>query len=91
MTKPTTTQRAIPDRAREAPPRSGRFQKGRTQHGGRQCSTPNVMTTKLKDAIIAVAHCVASDGKGKDGLVGYLKHMGLADPKTFVMLLRVCL
>jgi len=44
-------------------------------------------TVVLKDAIIYAAQCVGEDGKGLDGLVGYLKSIAKRDPKTYASLL----
>lgn len=60
------------------PPNAG---KGRTK------GVPNLMTKMLKEAIIEAAEAVGEDGKGKAGLVGYLKSVAKADKKSFSMLL----
>lgn len=44
---------------------------GRQPHGGRKPG-PNKVTRVLKEAILLAAEIVGNDGKGKDGLVGFL-------------------
>jgi hypothetical protein len=69
------TRGSEPDRAREAPQRPDSFARGHTKTGGRRRGTPNVMTRELKVAIVRAAFRLGSDGKGKDGIVGYLTHI----------------
>jgi hypothetical protein len=80
-----------PARARDASQRPGTFQKGHRKFGGRQKGTPNVITKDLKIAIVEAAHRLGKDGKGKDGLVGYLMALAATDTKTFGSLLRALL
>jgi hypothetical protein len=80
-----------PARARDASQRPGTFQKGHRKFGGRKKGTPNVVTKDLKIAIIEAAERLGSDGKGKDGLVGYLMALAAVDPRTFGALLRALL
>jgi hypothetical protein len=54
---------------------------------GRPKGSPNRITKALKDAIILAAQEAGYDGKGKDGLVGYLKHVADTDVKAFCGLL----
>ncbi len=54
---------------------------------GRKAGVPNKTTAALKDAILAAAVAVGYDGKGKDGLVGYLKLVASSDVKAFSGLL----
>lgn len=54
---------------------------------GRAKGTPNKTTKALKDAILLAAEATGCDGKGKDGLVGYLKHVAASDVKAFSTLL----
>ncbi len=85
------TRGSTPNRAREAPQRRGSFEKGHVKMGGRTQGTPNVMTRELKAAILEAAHRLGSNGKGKDGVVGYLTHLAKDDLKTFVTLLSAVL
>lgn len=59
----------------------------RPRIGGRQKGTPNKTTAVLKDAILLAAKQVGEDGKGKAGLVGYLRHVAREDVKAFASLL----
>lgn len=54
---------------------------------GRAKGTPNKTTKALKDAILMAAEATGCDGEGKDGLVGYLKHVAASDVKAFSTLL----
>jgi hypothetical protein len=85
------THGSAPNRAREASQRPGSFEKGHVKMGGRTPGTPNVMTRELKAAILEAAHRLGSDGKGKDGVVGYLTRLAKNDIKTFVTLLSAVL
>lgn len=60
---------------------------GSPKTGGRVKGTPNKTTATLKEAILAAAVAVGQDGSGKDGLVGYLKRVAIADVKAFAGLL----
>ena len=55
--------------------------------GGRQKGTPNKTSQLLKDAILLAAQEVGEDGKGKDGLQGYLQRVAKEDVKAFSGLL----
>jgi hypothetical protein len=54
---------------------------------GRKKGTPNKTTATLKEAILLAAEATGYDGKGQDGLVGYLKHVAAEDVKAFSSLL----
>lgn len=66
------------DAAKRMPPNAGK---------GKKPGTLNKTTKMLKEAIIEAAEAVGEDGKGKAGLVGYLKAVAKADKKSFSMLL----
>lgn len=54
---------------------------------GRPKGSANKTTAALKDAILAAAEAVGSDGEGNEGLVGYLKMVAANDMKAFSGLL----
>jgi hypothetical protein len=54
---------------------------------GRTRGVPNRTTAVIKEAVIAAAQAVGEDGKGKDGLIGYLKRVAQRDMKAFCTLL----
>ncbi|MDE2441941.1 MAG: hypothetical protein KGP14_13035 [Betaproteobacteria bacterium] len=54
---------------------------------GRPKGSQNKTTTQLKEAILLAAEKVGEDGKGKDGLVGYLQRVAQTDVKAFSALL----
>lgn len=85
------TRGSAPNCAREASQRPDSFGKDHAKMGGRKRGTPNVVTRELKKAILRAAYRLGSDGRGKDGVVGYLTRIAKNDIKTFVMLLRAVL
>lgn len=60
---------------------------GKRPGSGRKKGVPNKLTTSLKEAILAAAVDVGQDGKGKDGLQGYLRHVAVTDVKAYSTLL----
>jgi len=54
---------------------------------GRPVGVKNKVPTMLKEAILEAAEAVGQDGKGKDGLVGYLKFLAVDQPGPFTGLL----
>lgn len=55
--------------------------------GGRSKGTPNKTTAMLKEAILGAATNTGSDGRGKDGLMGYCGFLAKEEPKAFAALL----
>lgn len=55
--------------------------------GGRAKGTPNKTTAVLKEAIIAAAENVGSNGEGEGGLTGYLTFIAKNDIKAMAGLL----
>ncbi|MCW5678440.1 MAG: hypothetical protein KIT65_10900 [Xanthobacteraceae bacterium] len=60
---------------------------GKRQGAGRKKGVPNKTTQALKDAILLAAEQRGEDGKGKNGLTGYLKFLANDEPKAFASLL----
>lgn len=60
---------------------------GKREGAGRKEGVPNKITTTLKEAILTAAEKCGRDGKGKDGLEGYLVDLAKNNKKTFGMLL----
>ena len=54
---------------------------------GRRKGSRNKVTGLLKTAILEAAAIVGSDGKGKDGLVGYCRFLACNEPRAFAQLL----
>ena len=85
--KPTDTKlpagKAAPKTDGKVPATAGK----RQPPGGSRKGCPNKTTAALKEAILQAAQAVGSDGKGKEGLVGYLKRVAQKDVKAFSSLL----
>lgn len=54
---------------------------------GRVKGVPNKTTKLLREAILEAAEAVGEDGRGKEGLTGYLKRVATEDVKAFSSLL----
>ena len=67
-----------------------RFQKGmkKIPISGRKKGVRNRTTTLLKDAILEAATLVGQDGRGKGGLVGYLKTLAVKEKAVYARLLE---
>ena len=76
-TKSTSTDLALPERRQIPNPRGT----GVLNRSGRPKGATNVFNTQVKEAIVEAASRLGSDGKGKGGLVGYLRSIA-SDPKT---------
>jgi hypothetical protein len=55
---------------------------------GRAKGTRNKTTIMLKDAILTAATLVGQDGRGKDGLVGYLRMLAVKERAVYARLLE---
>jgi hypothetical protein len=66
------------------------FKKGHAKlaKAGRAKGTPNRTTVLLKQAIIDAAEQVGRDGRGKEGLVGYLKMLAVKEKAVYARLLE---
>jgi hypothetical protein len=63
------------------------FQKGQVKKGGRKKGVQNKFTVGLKQAILQAAEDVGQDGKGQDGLLGYLRRQAVENPPAYMVLL----
>jgi hypothetical protein len=68
-----------------------RYRKGHKKVGGRKKGTPNRLTAEIKETIIAAFTELGADGRGKEGLKGFIKKIGREDLKSSAMLLRAVL
>jgi hypothetical protein len=68
--------------------RPGTFKKGHKKLGGRKTGTPNRVNQDLVDSIVNAAGQVGSDGKGKDGVDGWLQTLAGKKTGYFVGLFR---
>ena len=73
------------------PSNKGTFKKGKApKHpkAGRPKGKPNRTTAILKDAILMAAEQVGENGKGLDGLVGYLRMLAVKERVVYARLLE---
>ncbi|MCC8950694.1 hypothetical protein H8A97_37945 [Bradyrhizobium sp. Arg62] len=70
--------------------KSGRFVKGapKPASAGRAKGKRNRTTVLLKEAILEAATLVGQDGRGKDGLIGYLKMLAVKERAVYARLLE---
>jgi hypothetical protein len=66
------------------------FKKGdpKPPTAGRRKGQPNRTTTLLKDAILRAAELVGQDGRGKNGLTGYLMMLAVREKAVYARLLE---
>jgi len=69
----------------------GLYRKGHKKTGGRKKGVQNTLTRGLKEAILSAAVRHGEDGKGKDGLEGYMLMLARQEKKIFGVLLRAVL
>jgi hypothetical protein len=75
-----------PGRARSAGKRfSKEYQPARR---GRRKGSRNLISRDIKEAILAAAKAVGEDGKGKNGLVGYMVTLAREEPRLMATLLH---
>jgi hypothetical protein len=67
-----------------SPDRSGDFKVGHKKRGGRQKGTRNHYSADLKRSLLEAASRIGSDGKGKDGLRGYLIWVAMYYPEAYL-------
>jgi hypothetical protein len=63
------------------------FRKGRAKTGGRKPGSSNMLTREIRECIWQAASECGSDGKGKEGAVGFFKYMAKQNLAAFAMLL----
>ena len=69
-----------------AKPKRHQFPRGNS-FGGRKPNATNKVPTLLKECIMQAAILEGSDGKGKDGLIGFLRKLSKKDLRSFAGLL----
>jgi hypothetical protein len=75
------------DMKKQTPKKAVRGAAAKGPGPGRPKGVPNKTTQMLKDAILLAAEKSGHDGKGKGGLIGYLKRVASEDVKAFAGLL----
>ena len=83
----TVRRSAEQQRWPNGPPTPHRFKPGHKINAGRSMGKQNKLTRDLKEGIIDAAVASGYDGKGKDGLAGYLKMLADKYPKQYTSLL----
>jgi hypothetical protein len=80
------TRGSAPGRARDASQRPGSFKPGHEKVGGRKKGTPNRISADFRTAVLAAADRIGSDGKGKDGMIGYFGYLAERYPAAYCKL-----
>jgi hypothetical protein len=73
--------------AKDKQPRGRPFKKGQPKIGGRKAGTPNRFSSDVREALLEAVNRLGSDGKGADGMVGYLMRYGDKRPTAVLSLL----
>lgn len=78
------------DADRPMPKRAHLFKKGeaRPENSGRKPGQKNKYGRLLKDCLIIAAELEGEDGRGKDGLVGYLRKQSRTEPVAFMKMME---
>jgi hypothetical protein len=86
--KPITAH--LPGKATTPRKQDGKFAKNapRPANSGRAKGRRNRTTVMLKEAILTAAELAGADGKGKDGMVGYLRMLAVKERQLFTRLLE---
>ena len=66
--------------------KKGFFKPGHKYSTGRPAGSTNKVPTVLKEAIMLAAELEGWDGRGLDGLTGWLRHLAREDIRSFAML-----
>ncbi|MBR0994153.1 hypothetical protein JQ580_25865 [Bradyrhizobium japonicum] len=85
---PSAELHHLPGKAKTPRKPDGSFAKGTRPGPGRAKGQRNRTTVMLKDAILQAAALLGQDGKGKDGLTGYLMMLASKERQTFAKLLE---
>jgi hypothetical protein len=88
--KPTPAKPHLPGKATTPRKQDGKFAKGapKPANAGRAKGKRNKTTIMLKEAILTAAELCGQDGRGKDGMVGYLKMLAVKERGLFSRLLE---
>jgi hypothetical protein len=88
--KPTIEKPHLPGKSTTARKADGKFEKGapKPATAGRARGKRNKTTIMLKEAILTAAELCGSDGKGRDGMVGYLRMLASKERTLFSRLLE---
>src|SRR3982074_3296129 len=80
----------LPGKATTPRKQDGKFAKGapKPANAGRAKGKRNKTTIMLKEAILTAAELCGQDGRGKDGMVGYLKMLAVKERGLFSRLLE---
>lgn len=60
---------------------------GKRKGAGRKVGANGKINKLIREAVLEAADKVGSDGKGKDGMVGYLQKRAIDQPQAFMGLL----
>ncbi len=62
----------------------GKFKNAHAKRGGRKAGTPNRLPRGYPELILEAAAEVGSDGRGKNGLTGYLASLAVKHPQIYM-------
>jgi hypothetical protein len=87
-TSPPSGQPYLPGKAKTPRKPDGKFAKGYQPSKGRAKGQRNRTTIMLKDAVLKAATLIGQDGKGKNGLTGYLMMLAVKERAVYARLLE---
>jgi ParB-like nuclease domain len=85
------TRGSAPNRSHKNAPGRHRFSSDNQppkSKRGRPKGSMNKFSRNLREDLMEATERLGRDGEGEDGVVGYLMWLGLAEPKSYAMLLR---
>lgn len=85
---PPPGQPYLPGSAKTPRKPDGKFQKGYQPSKGRAKGQRNRVTVMLKDAVLKAAAMIGQDGRGKNGLTGYLMMLAVKERAVYARLLE---
>jgi hypothetical protein len=85
---PPASKPYLPGKAKTPRRPDGKFAKGYQPSKGRAKGQRNRTTVMLKDAVLKAATLIGQDGKGKNGLTGYLMMLAVKERAVYARLLE---
>jgi hypothetical protein len=82
------TTKVVADSGRHERNGTGRFANGHKKLGGRKRGTPNRFTADIQAALIEAVNRFGADGKGHEGMVGFLMRACKLEPAKVLGMLQ---